>query len=158
MPLDVTYWTAEIDALLTMLDPYWPYMAAAISIGLAVTVTVHVAQNKRDARAAAAWTGLVWLVPVLGALLYYILGVNRIRRRARQLTGGLIDSNDGWRVAAEPEPDLKHLKILSRLVGRLTHLPLTDGNRITLLDAPGAYQAMLDAIDNANERDRKSVV
>ena len=39
MPLDVTYWTAEIDALLTMLDPYWPYMAAAISIGLAVTVT-----------------------------------------------------------------------------------------------------------------------
>lgn len=151
MPLDVTYWTAEIDALLTMLDPYWPYMAAAISIGLAVTVTVHVAQNKRDARAAAAWTGLVWLVPVLGALLYYILGVNRIRRRARQLTGGLIDSNDGWRVAAEPEPDLKHLKILSRLVGRLTHLPLTDGNRITLLDAPGAYQAMLDAIDNANE-------
>ena len=69
MPLDVTYWTAEIDALLTMLDPYWPYMAAAISIGLAVTVTVHVAQNKQDARAAAAWTGLVWLVPVLGALL-----------------------------------------------------------------------------------------
>ena len=39
MPLDVTYWTAEFDALLTMLEPSWPYVAAAISIGLAVTVT-----------------------------------------------------------------------------------------------------------------------
>lgn len=151
MPLDATYWTAEIDALLIMLEPYWPYVAAVISIGLAVTVTVHVAQNKRDARAVAAWTGLVWLVPVLGAVLYYMLGVNRIRRRARQLTGGLIDSNDGWRIAAEPEPDLEHLKVLSRLVGRLTHLPLTDGNHITLLDAPIAYQAMMDAIDSATE-------
>ncbi|MGB1466113.1 MAG: PLD nuclease N-terminal domain-containing protein, partial [Alcanivorax nanhaiticus] len=69
-------WNAGLDRL----EPFWPYIAAAISISLAITVTIHVAQNKRDARAAAAWTGLVWLVPVLGAILYFMLGVNRIRR------------------------------------------------------------------------------
>ncbi len=140
-------WNAGLDRL----EPFWPYIAAAISISLAITVTIHVAQNKRDARAAAAWTGLVWLVPVLGAILYFMLGVNRIRRRARQLTGGLIDSEDGWRVAAEPLPACGHLQELSRLVGRLTHLPLVDGNRVEPLDAPQAWRAMLAAIDNATE-------
>ncbi|WP_235901740.1 phospholipase D-like domain-containing protein [Alcanivorax sediminis] len=140
-------WNDWVDRL----EPFWPHIAAAISIGLAITVTVHVTQNKRDARAAAAWTGLVWLVPVLGAILYFILGVNRIRRRARQLTGGLIDSEDGWRVAAEPVPTCGHLQELSRLVGRLTHLPLVDGNHVEPMDAPEAWRAMLSAIDSATE-------
>ena len=69
--MDLTDWKARIDQASALLEPLWPYIAAAISISLAVTVTVHVAQNKRDARAAAAWTGLVWLVPVVGALLYF---------------------------------------------------------------------------------------
>ncbi|MCG8394074.1 MAG: phospholipase D-like domain-containing protein [Pseudomonadales bacterium] len=149
--MDLTDWKARIDQASALLEPLWPYIAAAISISLAVTVTVHVAQNKRDARAAAAWTGLVWLVPVVGALLYFMLGVNRIRRRARQLTGGLIDSDDGWRVAAEAVPSVRHLQVLSRLVGRLTHLPLSDGNKVELLDAPGAYRDILDAINGATD-------
>ena len=149
--MDLTFWKSRYDQGLAVLEPFWPYIAAAISLSLAIYVTAHVAQNKRDARAAAAWTGLVWLVPVLGAVLYFMLGVNRIQRRARQLTGGLIDSDDGWRVAAEAVPTVPHLQVLSRLVGRLTHLPLTDGNELALLDAPQTYQAMLDAINGASE-------
>ena len=139
--MDLRFWKSRWDQGLAVLEPFWPYLAAAISLFLAIYVTAHVAQNKRDARAAAAWTGLVWLVPVLGAVLYFMLGVNRIQRRARQLTGGLIDSDDGWRVAAEAVPTVPHLQVLSRLVGRLTHLPLTDGNEL----------ALLDAIENATE-------
>ena len=94
--MDLTFWKSRYDQGLAVLEPFWPYIAAAISLFLAIYVTAHVAQNKRDARAAAAWTGLVWLVPVVGAVLYFMLGVNRIQRRARQLTGGLIDTAGGW--------------------------------------------------------------
>lgn len=137
--------------LMHWLNDSWPEIAALISICLAVTVTIHVAQNKRDARAAASWTGLVWLVPLLGAILYLLLGVNRIRRRARQLTGGVIDQADGWRVAAEPDPGFSHLQTFSRLVGRLTKLPLTSGNAVKPLSATGAYWAMLAAIEEARD-------
>jgi len=42
---------------------------------------------KRDVRAAIGWTGLVWLAPIAGPLLYLFLGVNRIRRRAGHAAG-----------------------------------------------------------------------
>ncbi|EKF73569.1 cardiolipin synthase [Alcanivorax hongdengensis A-11-3] len=151
MDLHTSGWKTVLSGWVDMISPFWPQIAATISISLAVVVTVHVTQHKRDSRAAAAWTGLVWLVPLLGAILYLLLGVNRIRRRARQLTGGIIDAADGWRVAAEAQPEPKHLQVLSRLVGSLTHLPLTAGNAITPMDAPGALQAMIARIDAATE-------
>lgn len=140
-----------VEAAVTWLQQFWPAIAATLGVIAAVAVTLHVAQHKRDARAAAAWTGLVWLVPLLGALLYLLLGVNRIRRRARQLTGGAIDAalragqQDGT-----PLPSAR-LRILARLVGRLTRLPLTDGNRIELMEAPAAMASMTAAVDDARE-------
>ncbi|MBL4723269.1 MAG: PLDc N-terminal domain-containing protein, partial [Alcanivorax sp.] len=77
-----------VEWLIAWLQVFWPAIVATAGVVAAVWVTLHVAQHKRDARAAAAWTGLVWLVPLVGALLYLLLGVNRIQRRARQLTGG----------------------------------------------------------------------
>ena len=44
--------------------------------------TVHALLHKRDTRAATIWIGLVWLIPLIGPILYLALGVNRIRRRA----------------------------------------------------------------------------
>ena len=74
-----------VEWLIAWLQVFWPAIVATAGVVAAVWVTLHVAQHKRDARAAAAWTGLVWLVPLVGALLYLLLGVNRIQRRARQL-------------------------------------------------------------------------
>ncbi|MDX1805225.1 MAG: phospholipase D-like domain-containing protein, partial [Alcanivorax sp.] len=148
---DPSGWNHIINGLMEHVSAFWPQIAALLSISLAVAVTLHVSEHKRDARAAAAWTGLVWLVPVVGAVLYLLLGVNRIRRRARQLTGGQIEAESGWRIAADVLPRRKHLQVLSRLVGRLTRLPLTGGNRVTLLEAPDALQAMIERINAAQE-------
>src|SRR5262245_30838756 len=35
----------------------------------------HAILVKRDPRAAIGWTGLIWLVPFVGALLYLLLGI-----------------------------------------------------------------------------------
>src|SRR5690242_11117711 len=66
----------------------WPHLLTALDVGIALAASGHAVLYKRDARAAVAWVGLIWLVPFLGALLYLLLGVNRIRRRARSLRAG----------------------------------------------------------------------
>jgi len=140
-----------VEWLIAWLQVFWPAIVATTGVIAAVWVTLHVAQHKRDARAAAAWTGLVWLVPLLGALLYLLLGVNRIRRRARQLTGGAIDAalSAGRDQGTPLQSD--RLRVLARLVGRLTGLPLTGGNRVTLLEAGPALKAMIKAVDEARD-------
>ena len=67
------------------LDPFWPYLLAGFNIVLAVTGTVHALLWKRDGRAVIAWVGLIWLAPIVGAIAYFTLGVNRIRRKAESL-------------------------------------------------------------------------
>src|SRR4030095_4265763 len=49
---------------------------------IAIVASAHAILYKRDSRAAVYWVGLIFLVPVGGALLYLLFGVNRIRRRA----------------------------------------------------------------------------
>ena len=66
----------------------WPYLVTALDLAIALAASGHAILYKRDARSAVAWVGFIWLVPFLGALLYVLLGVNRIRRRARSLRAG----------------------------------------------------------------------
>lgn len=63
----------------------WHLAVIGLGLLLSVLATGHVVLNRRDSRAAIAWVGLVWLVPLVGAVLYFIFGVNRIRHRAALL-------------------------------------------------------------------------
>ena len=67
---------------------YWPHMAAVLTVSAMVGTAVHVLLHKRDARAAVGWLGLVWFAPVLGVCLYWLFGINRVRRRAQLLFAG----------------------------------------------------------------------
>ena len=44
--------------------------------------------TKREAGSSMAWIGLAWLAPILGSVLYLLLGINRVRRRAMSLRSG----------------------------------------------------------------------
>src|SRR3954468_11190946 len=57
----------------------------AFHLMLALGVTVHVLLTKREAGSSVAWIGLAWLAPLLGSVLYVLLGINRVRRRALNL-------------------------------------------------------------------------
>lgn len=140
-----------VSSVLERLAFYWAEAAATVTVVVAVATTWHIVQHKRDARAAAAWTGLVWLVPLLGFVLYITLGVNRIRRRARQLTGGELEAVTGWRPAAEPLPQADNLRSLALLVRNVTGLPLTGGNQVTALHSREALTVMIDAVNAARE-------
>src|SRR5690606_11496772 len=45
----------------------------------------HAVIYKREPRSAALWLLVIWLIPVGGAILYLLIGVNRVERRALRL-------------------------------------------------------------------------
>lgn len=143
-------WLVLPTVIIQWLTRYWAEIAAFLSVSLALLVTGHVVMHKRDAGVAAAWTGLVWLLPVIGAVLYLLLGVNRIQRRAQALVSELRPVSIAP-PSVQPKPGEAYLHTLSELVGRVTGLPLTAGNEVVCLEAAPAMHQMLEAINNARE-------
>lgn len=136
-------------ALWTAGAAYRTELVALIGLAVALATTAHIVLNKRDARSAGAWTGLVWLVPFLGAALYMVLGVNRIHRRARQLTQGGLAAPATAPVAAEAAPDQVRPHTLAELVGRVTGLSLLQANAVRVMEAPEALETMIRAVEQA---------
>jgi cardiolipin synthase len=147
-----------LPAALALLADFWPYFTGVLGIAGATLATVHIVLNKRDVRAAIGWTGLAWLAPIAGPLLYLFLGVNRIRRRAASLRGrpevGAEFTSEVMLARQELTvlpPDLpSRLSAIATVVGTSTGQPLLGGNRVEpLVDGDEAYPAMVAAIDGA---------
>jgi cardiolipin synthase len=117
-------------------------------VALAAAVTAHALAHKRDPGSAVAWIGLAWLSPVIGSVLYALLGINRVQRRARELRG------TAPAVAArDPNPASVRngsLAALELAAFRISGRAVTEGNSIAILhNGDEAYPQMLAAIDAA---------
>lgn len=136
---------------------YW--VAAVLATLLAAGAAGHAIIYKRDSRSAVSWVGLIILAPVVGPVLYALLGVNRVRRRAAEvrraatrLTGDFLVQRSADRVLVALLPDSPHLLTLGRYVDRITRRSITAGNAVRpLVDGDAAYPAMLSAIDGARD-------
>jgi cardiolipin synthase len=136
----------------------WPAVVGVLTFSLSAAVSVHAILHKRDTRAAVGWVAVIWFVPLGGAILYLLLGINRIRRRATELRRErlrLRATTEELRIerrsiADTLPPEAKHLVGLARLVDRVTRTALTVGNRIEILrGGEAAFPAMIQAIDEA---------
>ncbi len=118
----------------------------------------HALLSKRDPRAASGWIITCLAIPGIGAILYWLLGVNRIRTRSREIQ----KQGQGmhWlHVDQPPRPkDIEHFpasstsRALITLSNAVTRRPLIYGNKITpLYNGEQAYPAMLKAISTAKE-------
>jgi cardiolipin synthase len=147
-------------AMGNLVHDWWHIAVIGLGLLLSVLATGHAVLHKRDSRAAIAWVGVVWLVPLVGAVLYFIFGVNRIRHKAALLRRNL----ERYRAqAAQPEclpEDLPrhlpehgaHLQMLARVVEGVVDRPLLSGNQIDpLINGDEAFPAMLEAIQNAHQ-------
>jgi len=136
----------------------WDTGRFALTQLLSLIASGHALLYKRDTRAVVLWLGFIWFVPVAGAVMYFIVGINRIKRTAVLLRGTLAHYRAASRaVPCPPERvsdhlpiDASHLGALAALVGKMTVRPLLPGNRIEpLINGDAAYPAMLEAIANA---------
>lgn len=135
-----------------------PQLSVVLNLVIALVVSSHVILHKSDTRAATAWVGLIWLVPFVGAILYVLLGINRIKRRAKVLKSGgthySVPLDEAPRSPADLDRELgsdrARLIELARVVGRVTERPLLVGNEVDrLVDGDEAYPAMIEAARSA---------
>ena len=115
---------------------------------LAAGVTGHILVHKRDPGSAVAWIGIAWLSPVLGSLLYVLLGVNRVHRRALTMRAPQAPAVPPP-ASGEVSPD-DYLAALEYSAERITGRRAKSGNAIAILrNGDEAYPRMIAAIEAA---------
>lgn len=130
---------------------YWPHLVAGLDFLVAILASGHALLRKRDVRAATLWIGIIWLLPLLGPILYLSLGVNRIKRRATALrVHGTFSRQVPENLGDREHEGATHLMILARTISRVVSQPLLGGNKIeALVNGDAAFPAMLEAIESA---------
>jgi cardiolipin synthase len=133
---------------------FWILMV--LNLATAMATAAHAVMYKRDPRAALAWVLASFAMPFLGPLLYWLMGVNRIRRRRiGELPGLGPPPGPAQKEAAEVEARLSEIGApqftdLVHLAARITGQPLLAGNLVEpLRNGEEAYPAMLAAIEGA---------
>ena len=125
---------------------------AILYVLVAATVTADVLLKKSDVRGALGWIGAAWFSPILGGVLYYLFGINRVNRRALKLKRRLKDTKNRRPLSAEIPGLPPHIAELMDISGRVTGDPLTAGNALDILEnGDGAYPQMLAAIAGAKQ-------
>ena len=134
----------------------------AIHAILAVISAGHALLYKRDSRSALGWIAVCLAYPLVGPLLYYLFGINRLRTRAYQIKGvphrrlkigyERADNVSPRTTETLPPALSAHtpLALLAHSSSAVTHRPLVMGNTLhAFFDGDSAYAAMLDAIAQA---------
>ncbi|MRR07129.1 MAG: cardiolipin synthase [Deltaproteobacteria bacterium] len=133
-------------------------MAWGVSAALSLLAASHALLMKRDPRSALGWIVVSLWFPLIGPLLYWLMGINRITRTARRWkeSGRRLSSHDAFQAPHQtkfPSPivgDTFHLKELRLLSDRIVTTSLTAGNRLAAFhNGDQAYPAMLEAIASA---------
>ncbi|OHV85210.1 phosphatidylserine/phosphatidylglycerophosphate/cardiolipin synthase family protein [Ensifer sp. LCM 4579] len=140
--------------MIAFIQEYWPQFLALLSFALGAPAIIHAAMTKDDVRAAAGWVGVILLSPILGAVIYAVAGINRIRRSSLSLQRSLLRLNG-------PDPFLRfdvtndhvavrfgHRFAAMKILGdRVSRFAMSTGNRITVLEGgDDVYAAMLEEI------------
>jgi cardiolipin synthase len=138
---------------------YLPHvtLTAVLEIVILLVFIPWVLFTKKDPTAAVAWCLVVILMPVFGALLFWVFGyahVTRPLRRKRRHRAAFRERHpprnpEATRGAGtNQEPDDRHH--LGRLARRMGAFPLSQGNAVTLYpDTNDAFAVLLDAIRQA---------
>ncbi|MBZ7921432.1 cardiolipin synthase [Ensifer adhaerens] len=140
--------------MIDLLQNYWPHILALLSFALGIPAAIHAAMTKDDVRAAAGWVGVVLLSPIVGALLYAVAGINRIRRSSIGSQRALLRGHgpDQFGRFDISETDISgrfgnRFAAMKILGDRVSRHRMCSGNSIDVLaGGDAAYAAMLTAI------------
>jgi cardiolipin synthase len=134
-----------LDIVLGYID--WTVVLAGVAISL--FAAVHALLHHRKPQATFTWVAVCIMWPLVGAILYFMFGKNRVVTRAKRLHGS-VEVPTVVRSVSAMVPQSYHS--LGQLSQTVTAKDLTQFNAITpLFNGDQVYPAMLDAINNAAE-------
>ncbi len=137
--------------VLSDLSAYWPHLTAATALDavLIVIFIPWVLLSKKDATATVAWCLVVLLMPLFGALLFWVFGYNYLLHRVRHQR----DEHGGHRrhhpnaAEAVPPAEGRQEHHLDELAERVGAYPARAGNAVTVYhDTEHAFDALLDDV------------
>ncbi len=153
------------------------WIILSIHVVLAIISAGHALLYKRDPRAALGWIAVCIAYPIVGPLLYYLFGINRLRTHAHQFYAHKVHTyqnnseshkqlESGHKKSRYERPDTisstnelvlpeslqmqTELAALARSSTAVTNRPLVEKNAIQpYFDGDSTYAAMLKAIKQA---------
>jgi cardiolipin synthase len=138
------------------------FLLLALHAVLALLSAGHALLHKRDPRAALGWIAVSLAYPLVGPILYYLFGINRLQTRAHLLKGApqkrlIIDQENSAEQYAGHEQilpsaliDRPELALMAASSTAVTHRPLVENNSLQpFFDGEGAFAAMLKSIAEA---------
>jgi len=146
--VSVLFWT-----LLTIVN----YAAVAAAI-------VFILRSRKEPAAMMAWILTLLLLPVLGLILFLLIGDSRITRQVRrrrhrrasiaQSLARRIAGMESWHARVEARRMVRRLRDLVRIASAVGHLPPTLGNKVTIYQDP---ERVFLALSLAMEAARKHI-
>ncbi|MCC6316920.1 MAG: cardiolipin synthase [Gemmatimonadaceae bacterium] len=143
--------------------PVWGFVTA-IAYGvswLIVLASLFVVPRNRRPGSATAWLMLIFLVPYVGLVLFWLIGSPKLSRRRRELQRGIDERIAAAVSAVQHDPILgpvfappisARAEPLVRLASNLGGMPVCVGNRIELLpDYDEAIASLTRAVSSALE-------
>lgn len=135
----------------------WMIVGAVVVVWLVVTALAvgHAIMYRRDPRSTLIWMWVSLALPIVGAWLYWVLGINRIERKAirlgkREKPFETFDRSHVDAASDHHREAVGHLVSLRKIADRVTRMPLLSGNAIEPLhNGEQAYPRMLEAIGRA---------
>jgi cardiolipin synthase len=133
-----------------------PELVAFLHFSAALVACGHILLTKEDEKSAIAWIAIVLLSPIAGSVLYFVLGINRIRRKAARLRGVPLhhhptyphDTTEGLEL-----PDISLLRKMHALGRKVGFEDFTMGNYISpLINGDQAYSTYIFDRDKAGMR------
>lgn len=144
--------------MFNLISTHWPHVLLILSITMGAAAAIHAAMTKEEVRAATGWVAVILLSPIVGAVLYTMAGINRIRRATLSSQRRMLFQTDALGELASfdaKDDDVAKLfggrfRGMKTLGDRVARRPLMTGNTIEMLDSGDeAYPAMKAAIDGA---------
>jgi len=128
---------------------------------IGIVAAGHALINKRDPKGAFGWIIVCILFPLVGPVLYFFFGINRVEKRAKKLFPSFLPPSYEYKAREYEGRSQETLSTHSTssvyesqmIVSDLLPLfPVCSGNRVSLLrDGNEAYPAMLQAINSAKD-------
>ncbi|OVE75512.1 cardiolipin synthase [bacterium F11] len=137
----------------------WHIFTGSVTFLISVFSSSHAILRRKDPRAALWWMAVIWFVPFIGAVLYYLFGINRIKRKARRKRSENkppVDipspPKDGSIMSSDLPRNIQHLIAQAHLVDQVVENPLIKGNRVVpFVNGDEAYPQMLEAIEKSKQ-------
>jgi cardiolipin synthase len=126
-----------------------PAIGWLLSLLIGGAAVLHAILRQQDERKAAYWIVLIVVLPIAGACLYLLFGINLIRRQARDFRRGALPLYREMAPPIDSEPAAS--RDLSSALDRISRFTFTTGNAVEIYaEGDAAMEAMLKSIRGAN--------